>query len=374
MFFYIVFMVLGSLSFVEIFSKKTKLHKAIEVIVVAFTTAVSSLRCGPTGDYEAYKLVFLETNINDRLLHAITVRNTHATEVGYNLLNFVSKSIINDFRFFIFVEALLVNVLLYIVIKKILFDKAVYECDYCITVYWIAWSLGLYNIIVVRQTLAVLICWYSLKYIKEKNIAKFILATILAFSIHRISIVWIVAYWIYWKKTRTTYGKVIFLSELFICSLVGIGTLDIVASGMSGMLGEKARHYLNLGVASYGENYNVVFILAKSIVNTVFLLVVFLYIYNRFQTDAQFCGMFNLYALGCAISLASCFISNEFARAGTCFSMLSIFLMTYIFRIKASIENRIICFGTLGMYILLRFYVYLHGQPELYLLENIMGW
>lgn len=369
-FYFIVFLLLASLSLLEIFTNiQPRLKSLLELFSLFFSIFLSSIRCGAAGDYYSYKEVFEQTPRIANVFLAITTRNSHATEIGYNLLNYLVKIVVNNYQIFVFVEALIVNLLLFYLLKTIFKGTSK---SYVLTAYLILWSLGLYNIVIVRQTIAVMVCWCSIKYIQRKEFVKFLILFLIAFSIHRACIIWIFAYFIYHIKTIKIRYRVIYYVILFIMPFVMLPVIKFGSAYLPGVIGEKISYYLSQGLISYGESYGVVFLLLKSIINVMFILFIFTYLYERFDEDNLYIGLYNLVAFGTAIVVMASISSNELSRLATPYTMLSVFLFKYLFELNNDNKNKLFMFGFLIAYMALRLFVYINGSSLSNGFENIL--
>ncbi len=365
-FYIVVFATFMFFSFVEIFTKLNMyIKRLIEYVILGITIVISSVRTGPVGDWDSYELVFQQTDINMNVLSAIFKANTHHTEPVYNLLNYLVKYFYNDFRVFVILEAVIVNVLIYLLCRHVIWRKNEQKKDYTITVFFTLWCLGLFHVIIVRQTIAVALCWSSIRYIKDKKPYGFIFITVLASFVHRASFIWIFAYWLYYIDTRKIKQRWKYILCLMAAVLPTSFAVRLIAPYVPGIAGSKLRLYMNRGLTSYGEIYSIVFLLGKSFANTAAVLFVILWLYRRFPKDRQFTGMSSLYCFGSAVVIASALLSNQLARMATPYTMLSIFIFPYVFDIKTSKSNRLIYFAVLTAYLFLRMYVSIHGYDVL---------
>lgn len=364
MFFYSIFCILWILSFWEIFFKYGKIEKRIlNRLVVLLSIAISSIRNGPIGDFDSYRQVFLDTNVSINPLKSMFLINSHATEPLYNLMNYCTKIIFNDFRAFIVFEAIFVNVILYTFCMKIQwYDK---RRDYTITFFWIVWSLGLYNIIIIRQTLACVVCWMSIRYMKEKNIFKFIGYSIVATMIHRSALLWLPAYYIYQTDTITSKQRISYYLKIIVGTFALVVLLKVSVSILPGIFGSKMARYIRLGLYSGGQAYSVWLLLVKSIANICVIILFISSLYKINKNNEVFRGYCNLYLCGAGIVVASTFLSNALARLATPYSMLSAFIIIYFFenntKLHTKLQNRFNSFLLISLYLALRLYTYING-------------
>ena len=124
-------------SFLEIFIRmSTSKKRLLEILALGIIIFCSSIRTGNVGDYLTYKETFEQ--IRNNFLYNYLHNNRHQFEIGYYFMNYVVKRIYDNYQFFIFVEALIANLVLYFASKN-LFDvsKTSSTKDYTLTVFFI---------------------------------------------------------------------------------------------------------------------------------------------------------------------------------------------------------------------------------------------
>ncbi len=373
-FYVAIFCVFVILSFAEVFLRiKPPQKRLIEFIALGLSIFLSSIRCTPAGDYLTYRFCFEEIRGTfwDSYLHA----NTHKMELGYYLLNYIVKNLWDNYQFFVFVEAAMTNLILYHVSKSLFKgdDEAASRKDFTVTIFFIEWSLGLYNIIIVRQTIAVMLCLYSIKYIRNKSWVKFLLVVAIATLIHRTSCIWILSYGLYNIKTN----RMIVRLKYFFFLLIGIGiliyTIREIGPSLPGVFGSKIRIYLDRGSEYIGLRYSNLFLIFKSSINVLLLLFVFRFMLPHFKSEKTYVGLYNLYLSGAAIMIATLCINNVFTRLATSYNTVSIFLLPYAFR-YVNRREKIIVFVIFSLYLFLRLFVYIHSMNYLIVgYETIFG-
>ena len=134
-----------------------------------------------------------------------------AYEITYYALNFLFGQIWGvDYSVFLSLQALLIYSLLWIAIRR--------DCRYpmfsllCLYV-----TLGNGGIFFVRQTIAVVLIFFSYHYIKNKELKKFFLCILLAMCFHRASLIALPLYLIFNAKyTTKSFFYAVILGSLFI--------------------------------------------------------------------------------------------------------------------------------------------------------------
>ena len=146
-------------------------------------TVLGSVRWNTGTDWDAYYYGFLSADSLDYVLYS-----PYAFEKGFGLLNFIILNYFNSYTVFLLVFTFITVFLKYKVIThKIFLNYALFSlfAYYCI-------FIG--DIVATRQSMAVSITLFSTLFIIRKKLVWFILTVILASSIHRSAIVFIVAY------------------------------------------------------------------------------------------------------------------------------------------------------------------------------------
>lgn len=183
-------------------------------------------------------------------------------EVGYILFNKLIGMIYNNERFFLFLVSALI---MYGVYKFIIKSSKLQWYSLFLYVTLGFWSASM-NLI--RQYLAMIILLYSLKFIREKSIVKFLLVVLCATTFHISALFWVIMYPLSYVKITKKFililgvtGSIIFLN---------IGNLLKIASN----LGVYRKYFENLG-SDKGSGNGMLLLLAVCIVGC--LLIKFVY-------------------------------------------------------------------------------------------------
>ena len=105
------------------------------------------------------------------------------TEPLFNLLLILTNRVSGgNFTVFLFVQGLLVNGLFALFIWKMESDK---EQRYIFLFMFGTWAMGLWGVFVVRQTIASVICLYSIIYIRKKSWVGFLVCLFAAIMFHK---------------------------------------------------------------------------------------------------------------------------------------------------------------------------------------------
>lgn len=348
-----IFCVLSFFSFLEIFTTtRNSIFRLLGVCITLVFMLLSSIRSGVIGDYVTYKEVF------DRMCDtsSLTAFGNFFYEPLYSTLQWISKNIYSDFQFFVMVLAILVMSIQYAVVRYsgnnvTINDRA--NNYYVLTKYMMLWALFIGNIFVIRSTIAVVICWYSIRYIEAKKIKKFLLCMLLAIGFHYGAMVFLVAYPIYHYHSSLK-RKYTILIGLVVVAYLGMGILPTLLQILpSNTITLKIQGYLAGGTFA-GTGYLAIgmFLLLKAIVNIGVLLVVFSYLWGQFKNDRVYEGYLNIYFFGCVLYLSTMFQSYAFARISLFFNVFQIELMVYLF--KKITKDKILYWIFLTAYLFIR--------------------
>lgn len=359
-FYYSIFLVLLMLSAAEVFGHiPRRLKTMIEIAVLAVMILISGIRSGPLGDFENYEALFNNTNIRQNIWQLLKDPVMANTEILYNLLNYTVKYAGGSFRTFIVLEAVIVNVLFYVFCKTTVFHDTGLKKDYTLTVFLTMWGLRLFQIYIVRQTIAIAICWSSIRYIRKRRFIKFALCILAAVMFHRSAAVFIAAYWIYWVNSKNRMKRIEYFTAVIIGSVGFIIFIRPLSEYLPGMTGYKVRMYLDTGLSGYGSGFNLLFIFMKTFANIGVILFIILFLFRRMKDDDFFLGLSNLYGLGAAVVFATSFTANQLSRLAQPFTMISIFIFPYLF-CRAGRKNKVILYLVFTFYLGMRLYLNIH--------------
>lgn len=352
---YLAFFVLLSVTALfEVHMPITKRTKELYIMLICFSWLIlSSIRWQRGTDWNAYYTFYMGDNP--------LVKDWRGFEIGYRLLNYLVKVISNsNYTAFLFICALIIFVFQY---KSIMDMNYNYSSERSIAVlsYPSLFMIGLLstnigNIFVTRSVIAYIILLFSLRYIVNKDLLKFIICVIAASLFHRTSMIFIFAYFIYYFD---------FLKHLVHISIASIPLIlmafPIVLREGAALLGEAFETRVNL----YLENSNSVSI--SGLLNATFLLVVFYIAYLvKFEKDLYYKGMLKLYYVGFLLYVAGYRFGNVFLRLAGQYNIVQILLLYKLLELgKNKKEKTIICIFIL-LYYALRFYSTLHNYWSLF--------
>lgn len=174
-------------------------QKSMAVFVYCLFVFQVGLRWQTGTDWDSYYYHFLEVN---------TVADVYTTitgfEKGFSFLVLFIKFLFNDYTFFLVIHALLFYYFIFSAFKK--FSPFLFIS---LLVFY-ATSIGVWG--ANRQLLALGICFYSLRYVLDKNAFKFFLLIGIAFLFHTTAILFCVFYFLNRDIKQSVLIAVLFLS------------------------------------------------------------------------------------------------------------------------------------------------------------------
>ena len=333
---------LWCLSFAEIFVIIPQKRKKIIVFICsAVFVVISSIYAGPVGDFQSYKQYFINNNHLDSRF-----------ELGYALLNIIVRHFTRYYWVFRMILAIIV---------MMIWMKVISSDRYPMTMLFILWSITFCNIFIVRSTIAVAICTYSIKYIKNKNFRKFCICLFFAISFHTMSIIWLLAYFIYYKDNlKKLLYYIIAISAVFSSFIPKITIW--VSSFMGSYINNRITHYISYGLQTTATYYSYGFTVIKAVANIGLLIAVFecvCHYKKKSNTMDDESHLLNLYLVGSIIYILTLFSSVILSRAALLYNAAQFFLLPRVFDVSVINKSRVIklaAFVVLSVYLFLRMY------------------
>lgn len=194
-------------------SKKNNFYSKHSIIPVILLIVIFAIRAYSVGaDTNNYYSYFLELK-NASMNPFIFFSQSSSKEVGYDLLNYVVLLICPNFTFFLFVEALLIFIPLYFVVKRYSIRP---ELSYFMFI-----IIGNYfqSFNITRQYICLFILILSLKYVFSNNLFKFIFFVFLGTCFHSSALVFLIIYPIYAYKINLKFIFGVFVFTIIVILL-----------------------------------------------------------------------------------------------------------------------------------------------------------
>ena len=206
--------------------------------------------------------------------------NYESRDMGYYIFTKLFSSICPSYRVFLFFVITVFMVGFSYYIYK-------YSNDYCMSyVIFASFLFTIYGMSVIRQALAVTICiFFGMKYVKTRNLFKFLLVMFVAFLFHQTILIFIPYYFIYDLKINTFYK--IGLPIAFIAVL--ILNSQLVSIFLVGT-------YSKYGIVDSRPPYNLFFLVTMVVIVSIFFYEKLKLLNKNIHRyiNAVVCGMFLL--------------------------------------------------------------------------------
>ncbi|OMC67807.1 hypothetical protein BK121_16825 [Paenibacillus odorifer] len=220
MIYVVLLIMLGCLS---LFRAKVKQKYVVDMTILVFMTIIYGIRHGVGKDYISYELIY---------------RNEYGWykyEFLYDLLSRIFKYFGSPFWVFNLFLGLIIFSLLYEISRnlRIGYDKIIFFFILSGQLF-VAFNL-------VRQTIAALIIMYSLKYIYEKKIIKYILGVVIASMFHTTALIFLLFYFI--KNVNLNFKRVLILTiigiSLYYINIMSLFDEYLILSKYGNLIGSS---------------------------------------------------------------------------------------------------------------------------------------
>ncbi|WP_353140601.1 EpsG family protein [Pseudopedobacter sp.] len=283
---------------------------------------LGSLRWNTGADWRPYSRFYAKSDLDDPLF-ILSMESGFAYFVGF--LRQFSES----FTFYLTALSLLTISLKGIFLLR--FTKATFLA---VILYW---GVTLGDIVAVRQAIAISICCIGVIFIVKEKPLIFGLLVLLAMQFHTTSVIFFLAYPVYYMNWSITWKVLSILIAIFLGLNVGYEVIlekviNLVPSGLGlDRLTQKAESYKNLGNEFFQKDETVTLTrLVAALAKRAVLLPVFFYFQSIYKENRHYNGFLNLYTLGNVIF----FLFVDFSvlqRAATTFYFFEIILFCFIF-------------------------------------------
>ena len=240
MFYSLVFVFLCLFSIIEIFNK-SRYNNKLFIIASLILLIISGFRYETGGDWQSYTLVFEQIeSIWDILKGNNNGFYTHNIEIGFKLLVSFAKGIINNVQFLFFIVSCILVFFLYKSIRTYSKYAILSLIIYYSTLYFQL------DFIAIRQGIAVMIFFYSIKFIYEKNKIKYFTFIFIAGLFHTTAFLLLPLYYFLGRSYSTAKICVVFFVSnlLYLLNIRWLtGTLTLLIPQLSGIISFKMEQY-----------------------------------------------------------------------------------------------------------------------------------
>lgn len=344
-FYFTIFGILGVFSFLEIFGLKKSVNVSVFAIMTFFLFLLSFLRWETGADWEAY-YTFFNGSVDWFTLGDF--------EWGFSRINEFVKMFFDNYNVLLFI--------LGIIIFSFQSSAILSLSPYPVTSLFLLWSVSFGNILFVRQNIATVILFFSIRYIQKKSFLKFVCMILLAMLFHRTSLVFVFAWWIY--RFNLSKKMMLVYIALSVCLSIVLGK---IMEGLGGLVGgvveQKLETYLSDGSETFGVKASMTQIVIKGFANKVFVFGICLFFFSRVKEAGEKTkGYLNLYWAGILLYFSTISISLALVRLSYAYDIIFIILIPYLFFYIRSFNLRFFLFFLFLIYLGLRLYVGLVGS------------
>lgn len=274
----IYFLILSIFSYIEYIRQVTYKTKRIIIFLILTSYVVYSvLYNGPAGDYNVYEYEFVNTSTSH-----FPKPNAVYFEYLYELLSFFVRLFTGEYKYFRLVLVTIVMVFWYSIYTDPMLTLGHKYNFLLMLMVWVLIGGGVY---VVRSTVGIAICLYSLRFIRNRRFIKFCICMGMALGFHTLTVTWIPMYFVFNRANLKNWllcilaGSILFIRRMpsFLIELSAVlSYIPIIGERVSA----KICYYVNNGVDNvYGLSYSHEFALLKGILNIAFLIVIAQYVY-----------------------------------------------------------------------------------------------
>ena len=294
-------------------------EKLLYYYVLIIFWFLSFLRWETGTDWESYLTFFNKNYILDEFLST-------DIEPFFAYLNYIVKQVTDQY----WVLLMVIGALIYCLTGPTIYKYSPFPFI-SLLVYLM---LRKADIFFVRESIAIALCFFSIRYIIKKQLWLFLLIILVASQFHRSVIVFLPAYWIY--HLNYSFKKIAATLAIYAAVIVLIQSImsDALIS-VSSLLGErffaKTQHYIE-DDADYieGNVYGVVALL-RGLLNRIIILFLLFYSYNKLRLPLLR-GLINLYVVSVIIFITVYPISSVLSRLYNSYDMFCVLALPFIFK------------------------------------------
>ena len=343
-FYFSIFGLLSIFSAFEIYGLRYKESKFFFICLSFFLFILSFIRWETGTDWENY-ISFFNSSLE--------WGNESEFEWGFARSNEFIKIIFDNYSILLFFFGLILFSFQSAAILKF--------SPYPVTSLLFLWSTVFANVFFVRQSLATVILFFSIKYIKEKKLFKFLFMIFIAMLFHRTSLVFILAWWIFPLKIRPVI-MLLFIGFSIMISVLLSKVMESLGGLLGGVVQQKIEMYLDSGGENFGTEASLTQIIIKGFANKIFIFGLSLFYLDSLEKKGiSFRGYLNLYWLGILLYFSTISISVALVRLSFVYDMVLIILVPIILNNITQVSMRFFIFCIFICYLLLRLYISLVG-------------
>ncbi|MBC9910590.1 EpsG family protein [Chitinophaga varians] len=298
---------------------------------------LAGLRFETGGDWPGYTIFFNEVEPLPQVLFGnAPVFQESYMEWGYKIINAVVKSMGGNAQAMFFIIASLSGILLFVYLKRYLKNPIV-----GVMIYYTTMFLSL-DMIAIRQGIAVVLFFGSVRYIYERRFLPFLLIVVIAFLFHR-SVVLVLPLYFFLHRKMSTKGYIVcFILSLavFVLHISWMAPLlKLLAAAIGGVNGLILEAYITNSV--YGVARNL------SVGTWINILLFILYINNKSKLEEKkyFYCFFNLFMLNIFIYFVCYELIELSNRYRFYFTVCNLVLLPYIIEVYREPLQKLVAYA-----------------------------
>lgn len=326
------------LGYIEIL-ENSRVSASLYGIVVAFImVAMAALRTNVGPDWQAY--------------YEFYIYGAEDTEAGYHFLNDLFFEFGIHYNVFLLFINTLSLILIYLGLQKhakfLIFPILLFYCE-----------LFLYfNFSGIRQALAISLTIYSTRFIITRSFWKFLTIVVLATYFHNTAIVFIIAYFIPFRKLTKKEYFILLLGFLLFSTLI-----FSIVNLLSGSLAAKAIHYLEF--RERDPNIKGLFVIGA--IKRTMIIVLVLFFGKKMLEAKNSIFFFNIYLIGFGMYLATYLISADIGvRLSSYFLIFDLFLAGNLLSANYKLTTRLLIATILSLIALYKITTYMAMETYTY--------
>lgn len=330
MIYFLLLSVLFCFAFYEMYSGNQKQSDRLFIISIVMLVLLDGLRWETGTDWYAYERYF-ETS--DR-----PSAEYNYFEIGYVVFTRFFKTISDSYTLFLFAHSIFCYSLIGSTIKRYAkFPLLTLALYYCIMLPYQGMN---------RQYMAMAILIFSIRYIFNRSLWRFLICLFLAFLFHRSSLIFLFAYWMVRPQKLPVYIAIYVVFVLISLSGIVNRIPPELFYFMGEKAGDKADQYMYVGAVGSSLVYTLMSIAKRSL----WIVAVLLY-YKAFINIKHFALYYNFFFFASCILLV---IGNSamqaFGRSILTYTVFEAFIIPYLLYIFKENQTRIIMFCVVVLY------------------------
>lgn len=361
MFFYLaIWSLVAGISFFDVTTLSLKKKKIIASCIFLLSVVLGATRNQVGTDWEQYYYLFVDNTSFSDYFEVNTVYET-----GYMALNYAAHLISDEYAMLLFLMTVIICVLKY----KTFFSIA----QYPLVVIMLDFSYNLGNIFSVRQSIAVAIILFSVLYIIKKKPMRFTITFLLANFFHRTAIVFLPAYFLFYKKINTRKLLILLLISLILGFLFSNVFMSVISTlTTNSFFVEKFIMYSSNVDSSYGSALDSTTRIIMSTLKKAAVLILLWSLKKKAdRIYPYYNGLFNLYFVSNVLYLFFVPIAPEIAlRIVPYYNVFEYFLLASLIGLSKRWWIKLLVLSSLMVYGLLKYVTGINAFYDLFVPYN----